>query len=272
MHRTEMVNKYLKILNLDNRELDFDFLCQLVSRHLATFAFSSVGCLLGHDLPLDFDSLFSRILVNRRGGYCFEHNGFFYEILEELGFSPELYLARVIYGQDTHPGLTHRLSIVKCQGQSYVLDVGFGPYCPRVPVPMSGAETNDGHKVFRIHEKRQGEYHIQVLKDNDFFSLYRFELARYGQSDCEIGHFYSHRHPDAPLVNLLVASRVLGNETRLLNNLEYSVSRGNKKETIQVSSSQQLIQILTKELDIQITDEEGRQLYQGLSAKKTKLF
>ncbi|MBT3234218.1 MAG: N-hydroxyarylamine O-acetyltransferase, partial [Calditrichaeota bacterium] len=27
------------------------------------------------DLPLDFESLHQRIVVQRRGGYCFEQNG-----------------------------------------------------------------------------------------------------------------------------------------------------------------------------------------------------
>jgi N-hydroxyarylamine O-acetyltransferase len=132
VRRREMVRRYLQSLNLQECELDFRFLSTLVERHVATFAFSSVGCRLGEELPLDFESLFNRIVVRRRGGYCFEQNGLLYEVLEELGFSPELYLARVIYNQDSHPGLTHRISIVEHEGLRYVLDVGFGPLAPRI--------------------------------------------------------------------------------------------------------------------------------------------
>ena len=143
MQRSEMVNKYLGVLNLHDCEIGVEFLSEVVRRHIATFAFSSVGCRLGEDLPLDFESLFDRIVVRRRGGYCFEQNGLLYEVLAELGFSPELYLARVIYNQDSHPGLTHRISIVECGRQRYVLDAGFGPLGPRVPVLMSENETNE---------------------------------------------------------------------------------------------------------------------------------
>jgi N-hydroxyarylamine O-acetyltransferase len=111
MPSIDLVRGYLEALNLPNEKKDLDFLQNLVSRHVATFAFSSVGCRLGDDLPLDFESLFDRIVVQRRGGYCFEQNGLLFEVLGELGFSPELYLARVIYNQDTHPGLTHRISV-----------------------------------------------------------------------------------------------------------------------------------------------------------------
>jgi N-hydroxyarylamine O-acetyltransferase len=221
MGRLEMVRKYLQTLNLNDREIDFEFLTDIITRHVATFAFSSVGCQLGDDLPLDFESLYQRIVVERRGGYCFEQNGLLYGVLEELGFSPKLFLGRVIHNQDTHPGLTHRITMVEYEGQQYVLDVGFGFLGPSLPVPMSGVESNDGRRNFRISECRPGEYHMQVLKDGDFFSLYRFELARYGQADCELGHFFSHRHLEANFVNHLVVSLIQEDETRSLVDLKY---------------------------------------------------
>jgi N-hydroxyarylamine O-acetyltransferase len=264
VQRREMVDEYLQVLDLHDRELDYGFLCELAERHVATFAFGSVGCRLGEDLPLDFDSLFSRIVVRRRGGYCFEQNGFLYEVLEELGFSPELYLARVIYNQDCHPGLTHRISIVEHEGQRYVLDVGFGPLGPRVPVHMSASATNDVDRAFRVEEKCPGDYHMQVSKDGAFFSLYRFELVRYGQSDCELGHFYSHRHPDAAFVNHLVASRILASEIRSLRDLEYCVIRESEKQTTRIGDPQQLTRLLVEELGIRVTDAEGHRLFEGL--------
>ena len=264
VRRREMVNEYLRALGLHGQGVDFGFLSDLVARHVATFAFSSVGCRLGDDLPLDLDSLFNRIVVRRRGGYCFEQNGLLFEVLEELGFSPRLYLARVIYNQDTHPGLTHRISIVQHEGQRYVLDVGFGPLGPRVPVLLSERETHDGDKLFRVAEPRPAEYHVQVLKDGEFFSLYRFELARYGQADCELGHFYSHRHPDAAFVNHLVVSLILADETRSLRDLDYAVITGSGTRRQAISGPDQLGQILVEELGVQVTEAEGRRLYEGL--------
>lgn len=264
MGRLEMVQNYLETLNLHGRELDFVFLSDVVTRHVATFAFSSVGCQLGEDLPLDFESLYQRIVIQRRGGYCFEQNGLLYGVLEELGFSPKLFLARVIHNQDTHPGLTHRITMVEYEGQQYVLDVGFGFLGPRIPVPMSEIESNDGKKIFRIAERRPGEYHMQVFKDGDFFSLYRFELARYGQADCEVGHFFSHRHPDANFVNHLVVSLIQENETRSLIDLKYWIITKSNTRSREISDSEQLRRILVGELGVQVTEDESRRLYEKL--------
>ena len=187
------------------------------------------------------------------------------EYLQVLGLDGrELDLARVIYNQDTHPGLTHRISMVEYEGRRYLLDVGFGPLGPRIPVSMSAIESNDGDKIFRITERRPDEYHMQVLKEGDFFSLYRFELARYGQADCELGHFYSHRHPDAVFVNHLVVSLLQANETRSLRDLEYWVSTKSGTQNQEIGDSEQLRRILVEELGVQVTEEESLRLYEGL--------
>ncbi|MCF8068851.1 MAG: arylamine N-acetyltransferase [Desulfobacterales bacterium] len=267
MKRSEMVQKYLQILGLNDRQPDFKFLNDIIERHVATFAFSSVGCRLGENLPLDFEALFQRIVVNRRGGYCFEQNGLLFGILEDLNFSPELYLARVIYNQDIHPGLTHRISVVTYEGQKYLLDAGFGSDGPRIPVSMSGSESNDGDKVFRIEECSAGEFHLQVFRDGDFFSLYRFELSQYGEADCELGHFYSHRHPEAIFVNHLVVSLNQAQETRSLYDLEYRVITTSGTQKKKIRDCEQLRRILVDELGVLVTEAEGRRLYKDLSAQ-----
>ena len=81
----------------------------------------------------------------------------------------------------------------------------------------------------------------------------------------ELGHFYSHRHPDAAFVNHLVVSRILADEIRSLRDLEYWVVTDSEKQTTQISDSEQLKQVLVAELGIQVSDAESRRLYEGLN-------
>ncbi|NNE36389.1 MAG: arylamine N-acetyltransferase [Rhodothermales bacterium] len=262
MERSEIARTYLKELDVRNQSLDLEFLTKITRRHVSTFAFSSVACQLGEDLPLDLESLFDRIVTQRRGGYCFEQNGLLFGILEELGYRVELYLARVIYNKDVHPGLTHRITLVELNGLKYVADVGFGPLGPAVPVLMSEQETKDDGRIFRIAERHPREYHMQVLKEDGFFSLYRFDLVRYGQADCELGHFFSHKHPNATFVNHLVVSRIIGSEVRSLRDLEYWVSVNDCMQKQRVRNADGLQRILRDDFGIRVTDEECRTLYE----------
>lgn len=262
MNRSDAVAGYLKNLDLPAPEQNIEYIRDVVTRHLSTYAFGNIGCLLGNELRLDFDSLYDRICVQRRGGYCFEQNGLLFDVLKDLGFSPRLGLARVIYNQDTHPGLTHRISFIENEGQTYVLDVGFGPLVPRVPVPLSGIKVRDGDKTFRIAERKPGEHHMQVLKEGEFFSLYRFELASYGQSDCEVGHFYSHRHPDAIFVNHLVVSLSRQTEIRSLRNLDYWVISPSDTRSERITAAERLQEILVDQLGLHVCEKESQQLFE----------
>lgn len=140
----EILDQYLEALDLKPQRADFAFLREIVQRHVARLAFCSVGPRLGDALPLDVASLHDRIVVRRRGGYCFEHNGLLYEMLEALGFEVTLYLARVIYNRDIQPGLTHRITLVHLDAERYLVDVGFGPLGPDLPVGLSQASVARG--------------------------------------------------------------------------------------------------------------------------------
>jgi len=257
----DITNEYLKVVGLEKRPPDLAFLAELTSRHLANFPFSSVGPMLGDELPLDVDAVYRRIVIDRRGGYCFEQNGLMQAVLEELGFRTTLCLARVIHNQDTHPGLTHRITLVEIEGAQYVADVGFGATGPRFPVSMSGEETRENFRVFRIAEGRPGEFHMQWLKDGSYYSLYRFERHRYGQSDCEVGHFYSHKHPAANFVNHLVVARIMADEIRSLRNRDYRVITANGERVQTVEDEAQLSEILHNRFGIDVDHTEVHHLF-----------
>jgi len=262
MNRADMAAEYIRALGLRRRPADLAFLSDITRHHVAQFAFTSVGPLLGDDLPLEVESLYRRIVVNRRGGYCFEQNGFLQAMLEELGFSVTLYLGRVIYNQDIHPGLTHRINLVEIAGNRYIADVGFGPLGPQHPVSLSGEESRENFRVFRIHQRHPGELHMQTLKDGAFYSLYKFELVRYGQADCEVGHFYSHKHPKATFVNHLVVSKILDQEVRSLRNHEYWVITESGEQRYAIADGAQLKTILDSQFGVRVNSSEAHRLFE----------
>ncbi len=264
VERSLIAQHYLNALDLPALPPTLRYLNDLIRRHIARLPFCSIGPRLGLDLPLDLPALFDRIVQHRRGGYCFEHNGLFFAMLAELGFDVQLLLARVIYNRNVYPGLTHRITLVKFGAERYIADVGFGPMGPRAAVSMSGEPDVREGQSYRVHEAQPSDWHVQLMKDDDWFSLYRFELLRYGEADCELGHFFSHRHPDAVFVNNLVASRILDGEVRSLRNREYRVLRPEGDQARPIECPQQLHAILLEEFDLTMTEAESHILFENL--------
>lgn len=259
----DLAPAYLDALGLAPDDPSRDLLAEIVRRHVAELAFTSVGPRLRDELPLDPHALFDRIVVRRRGGYCFEHNGLIFEVLRDLGYEPRLVLARVLINGNPDPALTHRISVVELDGVPHVVDVGFGAPGPHLPVPLTGGEVGSAWRRFRVTEARPGHWHMQARTGDGWQSLYRFELLEYGQSDCEVGHFYSHRHPRASFVNTLVASVIRDDEVRSLRDAEFRVIRADGEEVTRVASPGQLVDLLATQLGVRVTPEEAVRLYAG---------
>jgi len=270
--RATITDNYLAALGLQRAAPSMALLRNIMQLHVATFSFASIGPRLGESLPLDLPSLHDRIVVRKRGGYCFEQNGLAYEVFEELGFSVTLMMARVLLRNPVHPGLTHRFTMVNLGAEKYIVDVGFGPLGPRLPVNASTLAPADSEQPFRVVSLVPGEFTLVTQKDDADVPLYRFENCRYGASDCELGHFYSHRHPDANFVNNLVACRKMDGETRSLRNRDYWVLRPHGDEQREVRSAEELKALLETDFDLLVSQAESEMLFSALPPRASVLL
>lgn len=82
----------------DAPEVSLVCLKKLVLGQLHNIPFEDLDVFHGHKEPsLDTDALFEKIVVNKRGGYCFELNGLFARLLTTLGFACRSHMARVVW-------------------------------------------------------------------------------------------------------------------------------------------------------------------------------
>lgn len=125
----------------DTPEVSLECLKKLVLGQLHHIPFEDLDVFHGHKEPsLDTDALFEKIIINKRGGYCFELNGLFAKLLTAVGFSCRSHIARVVWH---YPHLTppsHQVNIVTLDDQDYFCDVGFGGPIPYCPLPISFEE------------------------------------------------------------------------------------------------------------------------------------
>ena len=260
------VASYLAAVGLEGRTWsgeqrdDLALLDELVRAHVATFAFASLGVRLGDDLPLSTAAVFDRLVVARRGGYCFEQNLLMHDVLVALGYDVTLYLARVLLSGDPHPPLTHRVTVVDLDGERYLVDVGFGPQGPTAAVPFDGPPVGPAWRRFGLVQTGARQWTTLGGRGDDLAPMYRFELAQYGTTDCELGHFYSHRHPDAHFVRTLVASVLLDDQTRSLRDLDYWVIGPAGAVERRIADADDLRAVLVGELGLAVSIDESRRL------------
>ena len=87
--------------------------------------------LIGEPISLNGEDLYKKIIVRKRGGYCFEVNGLYNFLLKALGYKVTIYNARFIYEGKGVQVRRHRLMKVDFENCSYITDVSFRLESPR---------------------------------------------------------------------------------------------------------------------------------------------
>ena len=257
----DIVADYLSTLGQDSVD-GLDGIKALMNKHLTTFPFSSVAVQLGRDVSLDIDDIYKKVVKDRKGGYCFEHNKLFYEVLKQLGFDVTPYLARVVNNQDITPPKTHRITMLNYEGERYLIDVGFGFMSANVPVKFGGDYT-ESHmsRLYRIEESGDGFFRYQFLKDNDHYTMYKFDLNPCYEGDFELGNFYSYKHPKAAFVNNLVLSMITDYEIRSLRNGGYQKIFKDRVEEVPFKSAEALNEILKDDFNCHFDLTEVEEIF-----------
>ncbi len=181
----------------------------IVARHSAAIPFENIDVLLRRPIRLDLPSLREKLVDQRRGGYCFEHNTLFWHVLRGLGFSVAGLAARVWAGRPpplTGPR-THMLLRVELAEGPYLADVGFGSLMPTAPVALrAGDEQPTPNEVLRL-TPAAGEFDLEARLGDAWARLYRFSLQEQMPIDYEVASWFTSTHPDSLFVRHLVASR-----------------------------------------------------------------
>ncbi|MEJ2113277.1 MAG: arylamine N-acetyltransferase [Flavobacteriaceae bacterium] len=107
----------------------FEVLSALQKNHLLNVPFENLDIDNGIPIKLDTDLIRTKIVTNKRGGFCYELNGLFCELLSSLGFKAKRISGRVWdktngYGAE----YDHLAILVEIDGQLYLSDVGFGEF------------------------------------------------------------------------------------------------------------------------------------------------
>ncbi len=177
--------------------------------HALAIPFENFGPLLNQPVLLDPASLECKLIHERRGGYCFEHNLLFGHVLNALGFRFTNLAARVIWNapEDAITPRSHMLLLVEIDEKLYIADVGFGGLTLTSPLRLEAdVEQETPHEPFRLIAS--GDDFIQQARLGDKWkSLYRFDLQRQYQADYEVSNWYLSHHPQSPFVTGLMAAR-----------------------------------------------------------------
>jgi N-hydroxyarylamine O-acetyltransferase len=180
------LRKYLERLSYTGEtqpsQPTIELLITLHYAHLYRIAFENLDIALGREIALSQQAVLDKVLVQRRGGFCYELNYAFALLLMALGFDVQLLAARVFDGKAYGPEFDHMLLGVRLSDQHWIADVGFGDSF-RSPLMIGGDAVEELGTSYSI--STDGHHHVLMQREPEqaWQAQYRFSLINHEIAD-----------------------------------------------------------------------------------------
>ncbi|MEQ9302291.1 MAG: arylamine N-acetyltransferase [Marinoscillum sp.] len=171
------VDSYLKRIGLQKQSPDRQYLRKLHRNHLLSIPFENLDIHYGKKIILNVDTIFNKVIRNNRGGFCYELNVLFYNLLNHLGFDAHLGSARVYQGGGLSPEFDHMIVFVAMPDGLYLCDVGFGSLFTEPKKISESTIQLDYTRYYKFEKDPDDRWVLKKSKDNSSFqSVYLFEV------------------------------------------------------------------------------------------------
>lgn len=223
--------------------------------HVAHIPFENVDVLLGRGIRIDTASVQAKLVDARRGGYCFEQNGLFSRVLEQIGFPITRLSGRVRYGTDRLLPRTHMVLTAEADGRRWLCDVGFGGWGLFEPLELV-ADRETKQFGWTLSLRREGE--AWVLHCAEPFGgqdQYAFTLEPHFPVDYEPANHYCATHPDSRFTQTLVVQRATPKERYFLRNREFVVVNPQSEVCHELPDDAALLKIMAEYFNLSLPPE-----------------
>ncbi|AOH53472.1 arylamine N-acetyltransferase [Peribacillus muralis] len=166
----------------EGEKLTFEDLDDILERTGKAIPFENLAIISSELSDINKENIIDKVLVRNEGGVCYELNAALYFFLEENDFEVSL-IRGVIYNQGWMTiGRTHVAILLKHDGQTYLVDTGFGGNLPLKPVPLNGDTIISRNGEFRIKKENteHGDHILELklkYKDADWKIGYAFDSS-----------------------------------------------------------------------------------------------
>ena len=186
------IDAYLKRINYNGpRDVSADTLRALQVAHLTSVPFENLSIHAGERIVLDEDALFTKIVEERRGGFCYECNGLFAGLLRAMGFDVAMLAAGVAQRDGGFGPIFDHMTLMVTLAERWLVDVGFGDSFLEPLLLDSRDEQVQGTRAFRIVEDNSHLILQRGAHGGDWEPQYRFTLQPHTFADYEqMCHFH----------------------------------------------------------------------------------
>ena len=223
----------------------------LQRQHLLNVPFENLDIHWKRPILLDTEAFYAKIVGRNRGGFCYELNGLFNELLRETGYETRLLSARVAdENGEFGPEYDHLAILVIIGEMQYLADVGFGSFTAEPLEFVPELEQHDAAGTFAI--RTHGDDHFVVArKDGDRWrSEYMFKPFGHDLSEFAARCDFQQTSRESHFTKNKVCSLMTLSGRKTLTDDRYIVTRDGIKTELAIDPDAEFDKLLLSEFGI----------------------
>ncbi len=248
------LKNYLKRIRLQRKIIPYlNTLTLLQKHHLLNIPFENLDIHQGIPIIINVDNFYKKIIINKRGGFCYELNGLFNELLKALEFNTYIVSARVFntngnYGEE----FDHLAIIVLLDNEKWLTDVGFGEFSFSPLKIKIGIEQKDERGIFRIIRFNEEYYAVQKKTSPGWKNEYLFSLKPRTLSEFSEMCRYHQTSPRSSFTQKKICSIATSTGRITLTDNSLKITNNRKAKETAISKENQFFELLKKYFDIEL--------------------
>ena len=228
----------------------WETLRELHRAHLMAVPFENLDIHLEVPIELSVPAFYDKIVHRLRGGFCYELNGLFAWLLEQLGYRVSLLSARVASAGSLSPEFDHLTLLVESDAQ-WIADVGFGEWSmePLVMERFDDQQNGGGYSLI----EEAGSWTVRKPIEGGWEPQYVFSLTPHSLEEFEARCRFHQTSPESHFTRKPVCSIATPDGRITLSGHRVIVSSGGRREEREVEGAEAYRSVLSKEFGVDLT-------------------
>ena len=239
------IQAYLNRINFfQTLKADKITLFQLHQAHLYSIPFEDLNIHYNIPIILKEKNLYQKVIEGNRGGFCYELNGLFNELLKAIGFQTTIISAKVINKEGiTGPPFDHAALVVDLE-KRWLVDVGYGGDSFVFPKELVLEKIQkDVHAYYKFTQYNEKEWLLMHSEDGENFKgqyIFSFEAQQLVNFKPECDR--KQTQPDSHFMQNFICTMATPNGRISIINDQFIVKEnGGKQSRIVTNEAERLI-------------------------------
>ena len=226
-------------------QADINCLKQLHKHHLMSIPFEALDPYLGRAFDLRLESIYEKVVVRERGGYCYELNHLFHELLTQIGFDNHLISAQVFDDNKYGPPHDHMAILINLE-EPWLVDVAFGDLFIEPIHIRPNIQQEDYFKFYKVERISDSELILnESLKTKiDYQVSYKFSTTPRKIADFEEQNKFKQSSPDSHFVKNRICTMATNSGRKTIRNSTFKVRTGAESVQKEISGDEELDTLL----------------------------